>query len=49
MEKEEQFTLEILTRIEENGRVTQPEIAKHLGISLGLTNAFIKRIARKMY
>lgn len=49
MEKEEQYTLEILTRIEENGRVTQPEIAKHLGISLGLTNAFIKRIARKGY
>ena len=49
MEKEEQYTLEILTRIEENGRVTQPEIAKHLGISLGLTNSFIKRIARKGY
>jgi len=49
VEKEEQYTLEILTRIEENGRVTQPEIAKHLGISLGLANAFIKRIARKGY
>jgi len=49
VKKEEQYTLEILTRIEENGRVTQPEIAKHLGISLGLTNAFIKRIARKGY
>lgn len=49
MEKDERYTLEILTRIEENGRVTQPEIARHLGISLGLTNAFIKRIARKGY
>ena len=49
MEKDERFTLEILNRIEENGRITQPEIASHLGISLGLTNAFIKRIARKGY
>ena len=49
MEKDERFTLEILSRIEENGRITQPEIAGLLGISLGLTNAFIKRIARKGY
>ena len=49
MDKEERYTLEILNRIEENGRVTQPEIANHLGISLGLANSFIKRIARKGY
>ncbi len=49
MDKDERYTLEILSRIEQNGRVTQPEIAGHLGISLGLTNAFIKRIARKGY
>jgi len=49
MEKDERYTLEILNRIEENGRITQPEIAGLLGISLGLTNAFIKRIARKGY
>jgi len=49
MEKDERYTLEILNRIEANGRITQPEIAGHLGISLGLTNAFIKRIARKGY
>ena len=49
MEKEEIYTLEILNKIEENGRVTQPEIARQLGISLGLTNAFIKRIAKKGY
>jgi DNA-binding MarR family transcriptional regulator len=49
MEKDERYTLEILSRIEENGRITQPEIAGLLGISLGLTNAFIKRIARKGY
>jgi Mn-dependent DtxR family transcriptional regulator len=49
MDKEERYTLEILNRIEENGRVTQPEIASHLGISLGLANSFIKRIARKGY
>lgn len=47
MKKDERYTLEILNRIEENNRITQPEIASHLGISLGLTNAFIKRIARK--
>ena len=47
MDKEERYTLEILNRIEENGRVTQPEIANHLGISIGLANSFIKRIARK--
>jgi len=49
MDKEERYTLEILNRIEENGRVTQPEIAKHLGISIGLANSFIKRIAHKGY
>ena len=49
MDKEERYTLEILNRIEENCRVTQPEIASHLGISLGLANSFIKRIARKGY
>ena len=49
MEKNERYTLEILNRIEENGRVTQPEISRQLGISLGLTNAFIKRIAKKGY
>jgi DNA-binding Lrp family transcriptional regulator len=49
MEKDERYTLEILSRIEENNRITQPEIAGLLGISLGLTNAFIKRIARKGY
>jgi DNA-binding Lrp family transcriptional regulator len=49
MDKEERYTLEILNRIEENCRVTQPEIARHLGISLGLANSFIKRIARKGY
>lgn len=49
MKKDERYTLEILSRIEENGRITQPEIAGLLGISLGLTNAFIKRIARKGY
>jgi DNA-binding MarR family transcriptional regulator len=49
MKKDERYTLEILNRIEENSRITQPEIAGHLGISLGLTNAFIKRIARKGY
>ena len=49
MDKDDRYTLEILTRIEKNSRVTQPEIAGHLGISLGLTNAFIKRIARKGY
>ncbi len=49
MDKEERYTLEILNRIEENGRVTQPEIASRLGISIGLANAFIKRIARKGY
>jgi DNA-binding MarR family transcriptional regulator len=49
MDKEERYTLEILNRIEENGRVTQPEIASQLGISIGLANAFIKRIARKGY
>ena len=49
MKKDERYTLEILNRIEENNRITQPEIASHLGISLGLTNSFIKRIARKGY
>ncbi len=49
MKKDERYTLEILSRIEENNRITQPEIAGLLGISLGLTNAFIKRIARKGY
>ncbi len=39
--------LEILRKIEENPKLTQREIAKHLGLSLGKINYLIKALLGK--
>jgi DNA-binding MarR family transcriptional regulator len=44
-----QRDLKILTEIAERGDVTQRGLAKSLGIALGLTNLYLKRLARKGY
>lgn len=41
--------LEILTTLAENRPVTQRALAQRLGIALGLTNLYLKRLARKGY
>ena len=42
-----QITLGVLSAIEENSAATQRSISRGLGIALGLTNAYLKRCARK--
>lgn len=42
-------TLEILEKIEAEPSASQRELARSLGVSLGLVNAFVKRLARKGY
>ncbi|MFH0926425.1 MAG: winged helix-turn-helix transcriptional regulator [bacterium] len=49
MEKKDLYTLEILNKIEGDEKITQRDIALSLGMSLGIVNAFIKRIAKKGY
>ena len=44
-----QRELRILTEIAERDDVTQRTLAKDLGIALGLTNLYLKRLARKGY
>jgi DNA-binding MarR family transcriptional regulator len=48
--KEEILELQLMEELARaNGMATQRELAKKLGISLGLVNAFVKRIVRKGY
>lgn len=49
MERESQRDLEIVSTIAEGGLVTQRGLARKLGIALGLTNLYLKRLARKGY
>ena len=49
MERESQRDLEILRTIGQGGPVTQRGLAQKLGIALGLTNLYLKRLARKGY
>ncbi|HEY4719752.1 MAG TPA: winged helix-turn-helix transcriptional regulator, partial [Candidatus Methylomirabilis sp.] len=49
MDSQEKRELEMLTEIAEDQGVTQRALAKKLGIALGLTNLYIKRLARKGY
>lgn len=44
-----QRDLHILSEIAGGGDVTQRRLSKHLGIALGLTNLYLKRLARKGY
>jgi DNA-binding MarR family transcriptional regulator len=42
-------TLQLLDEIEKNSTPSQRQLARHLNISLGLMNSFIKRLAGKGY
>jgi DNA-binding MarR family transcriptional regulator len=44
-----QRDLFLLTELERNGTVTQRSLATKLGVALGLTNLYLKRLARKGY
>jgi DNA-binding Lrp family transcriptional regulator len=41
--------LQLLEAVERNARITQRTLANQLGIALGLTNIYIKRLVRKGY
>jgi DNA-binding MarR family transcriptional regulator len=49
MDQEELRTLRLLEAIEAQGATSQRELARHLNVSLGLANAFVKRSAKKGY
>jgi len=38
--------LEILTAVDEGGVLTQRALAQRLGVALGLTNLYLKRLSR---
>lgn len=44
-----QRDLILLTELERDGAVTQRSLAIKLGVALGLTNLYVKRLARKGY
>lgn len=47
MEKDLFRTLQLLTEIESEVKLTQRSLSKKLGIALGLTNAYLKRLINK--
>jgi DNA-binding MarR family transcriptional regulator len=47
MERHDQRDLEILTAIGEGRPLTQRDLAQRLGVALGLTNLYLKRLAKK--
>jgi len=47
MERHQERDLEILTAIGEGRPITQRALAQRLGVALGLTNLYLKRLARK--
>jgi DNA-binding MarR family transcriptional regulator len=47
MERQVERELEILTAIGEGRPLTQRDLAQRLGVALGLTNLYLKRLARK--
>jgi len=49
MDNEARRHLRLLEAVEEDSRVTQRGLATKLGIALGLTNIYLKRLARKGY
>ena len=49
MERHLERDLEILTAISEGRPLTQRALAQRLGVALGLTNLYLKRLARKGY
>src|SRR5574337_865739 len=49
MDRQAQRDLEILNTIAQGGPFTQRSLAQKMGIALGLTNLYLKRLARKGY
>lgn len=49
MDIEAHRDLKLLEAVEENSRVTQRSLATKLGIALGLTNIYLRRLVRKGY
>jgi DNA-binding MarR family transcriptional regulator len=47
MERQVQRDLEILTAISEGTSLTQRDLSQRLGVALGLTNLYLKRLATK--
>jgi len=47
VDSESEITLSVLNAVERNSRVTQRDVAKNIGIALGLTNAYLKRCIKK--
>ena len=46
-EKDPQITLGLLNFVGKNSHVTQRDVAKNIGIALGLTNTYLKRCIKK--
>src|SRR5438445_12758550 len=44
-----QRDLQLLNAVERNVAVTQRSLARNLGVALGLTNLYLKRLVRKGY
>ncbi len=49
MDLQGQRDLQLLSEVERDPRVTQRFLARKLGVALGLTNLYLKRLARKGY
>ena len=49
MDIQDQRDLQLLNEVEQNAAVTQRSLSKNLGVALGLTNLYLKRLARKGY
>jgi DNA-binding MarR family transcriptional regulator len=49
MDLQSRRDLQLLSEVEKNGSVTQRSLAKSLGVALGLTNLYLKRLAHKGY
>ena len=46
-ESDPEITLGVLNVVEKNSHVTQRDVAKNIGIALGLTNTYLKRCIKK--
>ena len=49
VERQLQRDLEILTAVGEERQLTQRALAQRLGVALGLTNLYLKRLGKKGY
>ena len=49
MDLQGQRDLQLLNEVEQDAGVTQRSLATKLGVALGLTNLYLKRLARKGY